>query len=599
MFSKKKLKLTIISFILLSGFLSIGSNRYFSVSGTDWSIEDTFTANGDIFHIDITTAVNPSVVHILLNFTTATEATISLSVYNITAGNNTQIWNSGYVAYTERFEKSIHLNITVESTGGSYPAKFKLFIHENEIELLTDEEEYTWKETFYASGDFNYLEITYTEMTIVNIHTQLDITGLDDFELHTKVSPDYYEGWMYADGPEEEETHLTFQADPGDVWTVYFELIGNPNYFPMNFTVNIGTTDKVIVDSTTETYTNSLSEENQIDLYSIDVTETPQKLRWHYVANYTLTIDIYNETEQLYHDWDEGDHITFVNIDTYLFKVSWETPIAGVKNNYTLRMQLGNVVIDLVPETITIIDDIFFGGLDEQPGFTVNIPSGVYQLKIIELGDRHDWELDFTNGYTDSWKNYYYTTIIIVPPFPIQVHNWKELVYSKLTNITCSFNFILDRHGSSSDYEIGFLIREYTLPNDLVQENLDGDLRNFQDFDFYRVNLQETQFLNMSLNSQIFLAQELSVEIFDEDFIHQGIWEINHSSYGIFEPTFAGYYYLKIMPNDNDTYSYSLTIKILEVTKKGTGLNFGYSILSILSLELIIMIYMKKKSQKK
>jgi len=505
------------------------------------------------------------------------------------------------VGYTERFEKSIHLNITVESTtAGTYNAPFKLFIHENEIELLTDEEEYIWNETFYASGDFNYLEFTYSEITIVNIHTQLDITGLEGFDLYTKVSPDYYEGWMYlAGGPGEEESHLTLQANPGEIWTIYFELIGNPDYFPMNFTVSISTTDRIVVDSTTEEYSGYFSEENTIGLYEIDITEVPITFRWHYVADRTLTIDIYNDTHSLYHDWDEGDFLTFENIDTYLFKVSWDTPIEGMKNNYTLRMQLGPIVIDLVPETLTIVDDYFFGGLDEQPEFTVNIPSGVYQLKIIELGNRHEWELDFTDGYTDSWNNYYFTTVIIIPPFPVQVHNWRDLVYSKLTNTTCSFNFVMNKHDTDPNYEIGFLIREYTLPNDLVQENLEGNLRNFQDFDFYQINLQEDQFLNMSLNNQIYLAQELSVEIFDEDFVHQGIWEINHTSYGIFEPTLTGHYYLKIMPNDNYTYSYSLTIKIQDVTKKISGFNFGFSLLSVLSLELIIMIYMKKKSLKK
>lgn len=595
MFSNNKLKLTIISFILLSGFLTIVFSHHLSVTGTDWTLEDTFTTTGDIFHTDITTTTEPSVVHGLLNFTTINEATILLRVYNITAGNNTQILNTALKSFTIRFEESIHLNITVQATGGSYPAPFKLIIHESPIELLTDEEEYFWKETFYASGDFHYLEVTYSEITIVDVHTQLDITGLPDFELSTKISPDYYEGWMFLDGPDEEENFVTFQANPGEVWTIYFELIGNPIYFPMNFTVHIDTTDKTIVDSTTETYTSWLSEEHQVDLYSIDVTETPLKLRWHYSADYSLIIDIYNETDQIYHNWVEGDSFTFENIDTYLFKVSWETPLVGIKNNYTLRMQLGEVVIDLVPETITIIDDFFFGGLDK-PEFIVNIPSGIYQLKVIELGNRHEWALNFTDGYTDNWQNYYYTTIIIIPPFPVQVHNWKELVYSKLTNTTCSFNFVLNKRAVDSDYEIGFLIREYYLPNDLVQEYLEGNLRNFQDFDFYRVNLQENQILDMRINNQIFLYQKLSVEIFDEDFVHQGIWEINLNANGTFEPTLDGYFYLKIMPDDNDTYSYSLIIKIQDVTKKVPVLNFGYSIICVLALELIVMIYKKKKS---
>ncbi len=580
--------------MLLSGFLTIAFNSHLSVTGVDWTLEDTFTSTGDIFHTDITTGTEPSVVHGLLNFTTINEAIIMLRIYNITAGNNTQIWNSALKSFTIRFEKPIHLNITVQATGGSYPAPFKLIIHESPIELLTDEEEYIWKETFYASGDFHYIEITYSEITIVDVHTQLDITGLPDFDLTTKVSPDNYEGWMFSDGPEEEENFITFQANPGEVWTIYFELIGNPIYFPMNFTVNIDSTDKIIVDSTTETYTSWLSEEHSVDLYSIDITEIPEKLRWHYASDYSLMIDIYNETDLIYHDWVEGDCFTFENIATYLFKVSWETPHAGIKNNYTLRMQLGKVVIDLIPETITIVDDFFFDGSDE-PEFIINIPSGIYQLKVIELGNRHEWAVNFTNGYTENWQNYYYTTIIIVPPFPVQVHNWKELVYSKLTNTACSFNFEMYKKNVDSDYKIGFLIRDYTLSDNLVQEKLEGNLRNFQDFDLYRVNLQKDKLLDMSLDS-VFLAQALSVEIFNEDFTHQGIWKINHTSGGSFEPAETGYFYLKILPDDNYTNYYSLIIKIQDATKKGPGLNFGYSILSLLSLELIIMIHKKKKS---
>lgn len=103
----------------------------------------------------------------------------------------------------------------------------------------------------------------------------------------------------------------------------------------------------------------------------------------------------------------------------------------------------------------------------------------------------------------------------------------------------------------------------------------------------------------MGVNELILLAQQLSIEIFDENFVHQGIWGISPSTNGSFEPILAGYYYLKIMPYDNYTHQYSLTIKIQDVTKKGNGLNFGYSILSVLSLEIIIMIYKKRKSRKR
>ncbi len=596
---KNKTQLTFITTILIISLVFGFSNFQLpNVKADDYYIEETFTENVETYFEEISITSSPAVLHLRFDYLSSNVPNMVMQVYNITAGNNTQMWSDSEMYYTMRFESNIDLNITVTSTDDTevYPAPFRLTIHVNPIPYIVDQEEYTWEESLYYSGDYNYLIFTYNEITSVNIHSVLNETDEDDTDFWVKARYFGTSSWLYEDYSTEEETFLSFQVMPGETWEIYVETVGDPTIYPLNFTMNIDISDKTSVNSNPAEFSSFLTEEDSSHFYEITITEAPIKMRVFYESNYTLNLYIFNTTHEIFNEWDPGWDYTFTENGDYLLKVSWNTPIASTKNNYTLKLQIGALEVDLVLDELIILEDNFFSTSDNIQ-YDINIPAGHYQFKILELGSRHDWVLNFTQGYSDGWANFYYTVTWIPPVIFLKTHNFKDPVYSKLVDQSCSLTFNLSQHSTQLDFKVGLLIQEYILPDDYEEDTLTGEFLNEADFDMYRVNVTETKFLEISLDTSYPNSiDNVSIQIYNDELESIYLWALNDSYIIEFEPPAPGIYYI-VIKSDGSLGEYYLIVKVQDVTKKGSGFDFAISIISLLTIEIVCIVYSRRRKK--
>ena len=601
---KRNLKFSLIITILtMSVFVAFTGFKIQNTNETTYTVTNSFTDMLETYFEEISITNSPAMLHLRFEYLGANEPTMVMQVYNITGTNNTQMWSDSEKFYVMRLESNIDLNITVTSTDDEphYPAPFRLRIFVNQIVSINDLDDYVWTDNLYFSGDINYLRISYSEITAVNIHTILNQSIEGD--LYVKAKPIGEEYWACQETSTEDECHLSFQIMPGEIWEFYIETMGNPDYYPVEFTVTISTADRVTVNTQTAEFSSYLTAEEPSHLYEIPIASAPTNMRLYCIPDYTIYCDIYNTTESIYQTYVQnysshtGFNYTFSKTDTYVLELHWDTPLEDVKNNYTLRIVFNDIEINLVPNVLYTIDDIFFYPGD-QPNYKVNIPDGDYQFKILELGPRNEWTLNFVDGYSDSWENYYYSVVVIVPPFPVQVHNWKAQAYSKIVDQECSLNFKIDKYFDNAGYNVGFIIRDYILPNDFTCENFTNTFLNTDDFNYYKVNLSEDKFLKLSQVSDTGTLENATVEIFDDEFDSLGVWTIN-STYALdYIPLEAGIFYIKIY-NNREIGDFILSVEILEVTKGGNGFNWVISILGIASLEIICLVMNRKRKLNK
>lgn len=601
---KRNLKLSLIIAILtISVFLGLTDFRIQKTNAPAYTVTNTFTGMLETYFEEISITDSPAMLHLRFEYLSVNEPSMVMQVHNITGSNNTQMWSDSEKFFVMRLESNIDLNITVTSTDDEphYPAPFRLRIFVNQINSINDLDDYIWSDNLYFSGDINYLKISYSEITAVNIHTVLNQSILGD--LYVKAKPIGDEYWTYQVDSTEDESHLSFQIMPGETWELYIETMGDPTKYPLEFTVTISTTDRVTVNTQTAEFSSYLTIEEPSHLYEIPITAASTNMRLYCIPNYTLYCDIYNTTDSIYQTYVQnysshtGFNFTFSETGNYLLELHWDTPIDDVKNNYTLRLVFNEIEINLTPNELYTIDDIFFYPSD-QPNYKINIPEGDYQFKIVELGSRNEWTINFVEGYSDSWENYYYSVVIIVPPFPVQVHNWKEQSYNKIIDQECSLILKLDKFMDNSGYNIGFMIRDYILPNDFTNDNLTNTFLNTDDFNYYKVNLDEDKFLKLGRISEAGALENATVEILDDEFESVGIWTINSSYTLEYTPIEAGSFYIKIS-NDREIGDFVLSIEILEVTKKGNGFSWFISILGIVSIEIVCLVIFRKEKLNK
>ncbi|NHJ05831.1 MAG: hypothetical protein EAX90_13475 [Candidatus Heimdallarchaeota archaeon] len=601
---KRKIKFSLIIAILtISIFLGFTDFKTQKTNAATYTITNTFTDMLQTYFEEISITNSPAMLHLRFEYLGANEPSMVMQVYNITGSNNTQMWSDSEKFHVMRFESNIDLNITVTSTDDEphYPADFRLRIFVNQIDSINDQEDYIWTDNLYFSGDVNYLKISYSEITSVNIHTVLNQSILGD--LYVKAKPIGEEYWFSQVDSTEDESHLSFQIKPGETWELYIETMGDPTKYPLEFTVTISTTDRVTVNTQTAEFSSYLTMEEPSHLYEIPITTAPSYMRLYCIPDYTIYCDIYNTTESIYQTYVQnysshtGFNYTFSETGTYLLELHWDTPVEGIKNNYTLRMVFNEIEINLTPNELYTVNDIFFYPGD-QPNIKINIPVGNYQFKILELGSRNEWTMNFIEGYSDSWQNYYYTVIIIVPPFPIQVHNWKEQVYSKLVDQECSLILKLDKYFDNIGYDVGFIIRDYILSDDFTNDNLTNTFLNTDDFNYYKVNISENKFLRLGRYSDEATLDNAVVEILDDSFQSQGIWTINSSFTLEYTPTNTGIYYIKIYNNEENG-DFILALEILEVTKKGEGFHWLTSLVGIITIEIVCIVMNRRKKPNK
>ncbi|MFX1537395.1 MAG: hypothetical protein ACFFDI_24575 [Promethearchaeota archaeon] len=567
-----------------------------------WDIDEEFENQGDIFWTEVDIE-SRATLHTLLNFTTSNEPTIVFSVIDITNGNNTEIWSAGHGTYTKEFPSARTLNVTVEATdsGAVYPAPFKLLAYVSPITTIVNEDNYLWEETFFYSGDFHYLELLFNGITLVSVKTTFtEIAEQPDIDLEVRATPEefgYWAHWYQSKQGEEIEFCQTLMPD--EKWILFFQTIGDPLLYPLNFTVEIETIEATTVTSTSAIYHGSLTEENNTFIYQLPVDRAPINLRVKCESNYTITLTLFNETASIFEDWHSGWSYTFPKTGNYFLQGKWEPPNpTNDKNNYTLRLQLGIIELTLVPEELLIVEDSFFFGLDK-PEYEINIPTGTYQLKILEMGERHMWAVNLTGGTTENWQNFYYEIIIIIPPFPTKVFQWKELIYSKLINQASTLRFALDKKPASDDYKVGFLLRNYKLAEGTADRTITGTLRNANDYDYWSISLTEETTFDLNLNPSSDMAN-LTIQIETADHTQEGLWVVNNT-YGVhFEPMTAGTYYIKIeSPFQEGDYSLQMTFGEKTSTPRFSGYKWELGLVSILLIEVICIIRIRKKGDLK
>ncbi|TFF84580.1 hypothetical protein EU523_01585 [Candidatus Heimdallarchaeota archaeon] len=390
---------------------------------------------------------------------------------------------------------------------------------------------------------------------------------------------------------------MTITVLPGELWIFRLETIGNPLVYPFNFLVLINSLEHETVSSSSEQFQGSLSEDNNSFAYQFSINDAPTKLRVFYEANYTLDLTLFDENSVLYTDWETGFDYLFENNGVYLLRVSWNPEVQmTVLNNYTLRLQIGIAEFTLTPDELLILEDRFFFGYDE-PEFLLNIPSGTYQLKVLELGTRHKWAINMTGGHVENWQNFYYTVEIIIPPFPTKVFHWKEQIFSQIIDSSCSLKFRLEKKPDSDFYKIGFILRDYQLPN-TSEQNINGIICNSDDFDYWAISLNENETLDLELvTGSGFIQSSLTVELLNENLEYLDSCIFNGSTTTAnFESIISGTYIIKIHSwNETGEYSLNLYLRSNNSTKL-KGFNF---ISCIFTLEIIVLIYSKIRARKK
>ncbi|MBD3192295.1 MAG: hypothetical protein GF308_16770 [Candidatus Heimdallarchaeota archaeon] len=601
---KKKHYLTVCSLtLILSSFVVFSiKDTSLSIRGLNWNIDETFEGIGDLFYTEAEIE-NRATLHIVVNFTTSNTPTFLLRVIDISNGNNSEIWSGVQNHLVLEFSSTKTLNITIEATDtDNYPAPFTLIAHVAPIETFQNATDFSWQETFFFSEDFHFFELMFDEVTVINVQTILNLTGSPDIDFYMKCKPASAGSWTnIVDSENGASALMTLTVLPDELWLFKLETMGNPILYPFNFIVTIHPLEPTTITSTSEQFEGSLSEKNHSFVYQFSIDQAPIKLRTYYQANYSLDLTIFNETTAIYTNWKTGFDYLLEKNGNYLLRISWSpSSQTDELNNYTLRVQLGTCELTLIPNELLVLEDRFFFGYDE-PEYLVNIPAGIYQLKVLELGARHKWAINMTGGYVENWQNFYYTVVVIVPPFPTKVFNWKEQTFSRVINSSCSLKFRLEKKPESDFYKVGFLIREYQLPK-TSEQNLEGIIRNGDDFDYWLIELNGHEKLNFELMTEPgHISTNLSVEILNRNFEQQGYWVINSSlSTIIFEPMDPGIYYIKIASfTEIGQYSLYLILEEIESTTKLNGFSWSIFVSSLGVIELICLVTLRNKRRKK
>lgn len=569
--------------------------------GIKWDIEESFEGIGDIYNTSVEIE-DRATLHIIMNFTTNNTPSFLLRVIDISNGNDSEIWSGEQDHLVLEFSSAKTLKILIEATDtDEYPAPFTLLAHVTPLETFQNVVDFSWQETFFFSEDLHYFELIFDEVTVINIQTILNLTGSPDVDFYLKGKPASAETWTNIVNTQDGESALlSLTILPGELWLFKLETIGNPLLYPFNFIVNIHAFEPTTITSSSEQFEGSLSEKNNTFVYQFSLDQAPIKLRVYYEANYSLDLTIFNETAAIYNNWKTGFDYLFENNGDYLLRVSWNPGYQTDElNNYTLRLQFGAPELTLTPNELLILEDRFFFGYDE-PEYLVNIPTGVYQLKVLELGTRHKWAINMTGGHTENWQNFYYTVVIIVPPFPTKVFNWKEQTFSRVVNSSCSLKFRLEKKPESDFYKVGFLIRDYQLPR-TSEQSLKGTIRNLDDFDYWSIELNENEALALELlTGSEYIQSNISLEILDEQFYQQGLWTLNSSLPNMnFKPITSGIFFIKISSyTENGQYSLNLLLEELESTTGLKGFNWSIIGSSLMTVELICLVFFKNKRRK-